>query len=194
MPELKFKGNPQLETGRLILRKFTMQDAADIFEYASDERISQYMTWDPHKTVDDSRGFIKMIMEKYSSDEAGEWAIILKESGKLIGSLGIPWCDMKNSRAEIGYVISRNYWGQGIMPEAAGRILKFLFEEMELNRVECCHFLPNEKSGRVMQKLGMTFEGIAREKIFAKGIYWDTKQYAILRSDWMKKRGVVRYA
>ena len=73
------------------------------------------------------------------------------------------------------------------MPEAVSRVLQFAFNDLNLNRVECVHALPNEKSGRVMQKTGMTFEGIARERMFAKVRYWDVKQYAILRSDWNEK-------
>jgi ribosomal-protein-alanine N-acetyltransferase len=72
------------------------------------------------------------------------------------------------------------------MPEAVRRVLKFAFEDMGIHRMECCHFLPNEKSGRVMLKSGMTYEGTAREKIFAKGRFWDIKQYAILKEEWEK--------
>ena len=187
MEELIFKGTPQLETERLVLRKLTPQDDEDVFEYASDDEVTQYMTWNTHKSIDDARGFISFTLGRYERDEAGEWGIVLKETSKLIGAMGFPWCDMKNKRAEIGYVLSRRFWGQGIMPEAVSRVLKFAFEEMGLNRIECCHFLPNEKSGRVMQKVGMSFEGIAREKFFVKERYWGVKQYAILRSDWIMR-------
>ncbi|HBE80669.1 MAG TPA: GNAT family N-acetyltransferase [Firmicutes bacterium] len=183
MTELIFKGTPQLKTDRLILRKITPADAGDIFEYASDEEVSRYVIWDTHKTIEDSREFIRLTLERYERDEAGDWGIVWRENGKLIGTAGFGWHDMNNRRAEIGYVLARPYWGQGIMPEAARRIVQFGFEEMGLNRVECCHFLPNEKSGRVMQKVGMSFEGIARERILAKDRFWDIKQYAILRSD-----------
>ena len=77
--------------------------------------------------------------------------------------------------------------GTGFYARSSKRVLKFAFEEMGLNRIECCHILDNEKSGRVMQKAGMSFEGRVREKIFAKGRYWDVNQYAILRSDWFKQ-------
>ena len=187
MAELVFKGTPQLETERLILRKLTLEDAQDMFEYASDDEVTQYLIWDTHKTIGDSQGFIQFTLGRYGRDEAGDWGIVLRETGKLIGTAGFVWCDMKNRRSEIGYVLGRPYWGQGIMPEAARRIVQFAFEEMNLNRIECCHFLPNEKSGRVMQKLGMSLEGIARERIFAKGKYCDVKQYAILRADLIAK-------
>ncbi|NLN07685.1 MAG: GNAT family N-acetyltransferase [Firmicutes bacterium] len=188
MRELFFKGTPQLETERLILRKLKLQDADDIFEYAADKEVTRYLTWETHKSVEDARKFINFILDKYKKDEAGEWGIVLKETGKLIGSIGMPWHDKKNKRAEIGFVLSRKYWGQGIMPEAVNRVLQFAFAEMGLNRIECCHALHNEKSGRVMQKVGMSFEGIAREKILAKNKFWDVKQYAILRSDWERLR------
>ncbi len=181
--ELVFKGTPQLETDRLILRKLASGDERDIFEYASNNEVTRYMSWDTHRTIEDSRGFIQFTLGRYERDEAGDWGILWRENGKLIGTVGFAWCDMKNRRAEIGYVLARSYWGQGIMPEAVRRIIRFAFEEMGLNRIECCHFLPNEKSGRVMQKVGMSFEGIARERIFAKGRFWDVKQYAILKAD-----------
>jgi ribosomal-protein-alanine N-acetyltransferase len=185
MVELIFKGTPQMETERLILRRLNLDDARDMFEYASDEQVNRYLIWDRHATIDNSREFIRFTMGRYERDETGDWGIVWRESGKLIGTVGFVWCDMNNRRAEIGYVLARPFWGQGIMPEAVGRIFQFGFTDMGLNRIECCHFLPNEKSGRVMQKVGMSFEGTARQKIFAKGQYWDVKQYAMLRSNFL---------
>lgn len=187
MSELFFRQTPTLETERLILRKLVPEDAEDIFAYASDDQVSRYVTWDTHPSVEVSRGFIEFTLGRYDRDEAGEWGIVLKSSGRLIGAMGFPWVDAKNRRGEIGYVIARPYWGQGLVPEAVVRVLRFAFTEMGLNRVECCHFLPNEKSGRVMQKAGMRFEGIARERFFAKGRFWDVKQYAILKKEWEKR-------
>lgn len=187
MEELIFKGMPSLETERLLLRKLTLRDDRDVFEYASDDVLTEYMMWDTHKSIEDARGFINFVLGRYEKDEGGEWGITLKETGKLIGALGFVWVDTRNRQGEIGYVLNRKYWGLGIMPEAVNGVLKFAFEEMQLNRVEACHFSPNEKSGRVMQKVGMSFEGIAREKKFSKGRFWDAKQYAILKSDWEKK-------
>lgn len=182
-----FKGNPQLKTERLILRKLVMADAPDVFAYASDPEVPQYMTWDAHRSIEDSEAFIRFTQERYEGGKAGEWGIVHQAAGKLIGTIGIVWCDSKNKRAEIGYVLAKPYWGQGFIPEAAAKILEFAFTDMGLNRVECCHFLPNEKSGRVMQKLGMKYEGIARQRILAKGCYWDAKQYSILKEDWSKR-------
>lgn len=190
MSVLFFKETPELETERLVLRKITMEDAEDIYDYASDEEVPRYMTWNTHKNIDNTKAFINFILKRYEMDDAGEWGIILKRTGRLIGCIGFANKDEINRRAEVGYVLSRKYWGQGIMPEALRRILQFGFEEMGLNRIECCHFLPNERSGRVMQKAGMSFEGIAREKFYKKEKYWDLKQYAIIKADWDKQNSV----
>lgn len=186
MKESVFKGNPMLETERLILRKLTRKDAADIYEYASDPEVPKYMLWDVHKSIEDSKNFIRFTLGRYRKDEAGEWGIVLKETGKLIGCISFVSCDTKNKRGEVGYVLNRNYWGKGYMPEAAERLIEFAFSEMELNRVECFHFDANEKSGRVMQKAGMTYEGMARQKVFAKEKFWDVKMYGILKEEWEK--------
>lgn len=188
MNDLIFKGNPRLETERLILRKLVLEDAQDIFEYASDDQVTQYMTWNSHKSIEETLGFINYTLGRYERDEGGEWGITLKETGKLVGCTGIVNYDRNNKRLELGYVLARPYWGRGIMPEAVKRVIQFVFEEMGINRIECYHYLPNEKSGRVMQKAGMTFEGIAREKYFIKERFWDVKQYAILKRDWEKKK------
>lgn len=185
----KFKGTPQLETERLVLRKLRPGDENDVFEYASDDDVARFVTWNTHKSVEDSKNFIRFTLDRYEKDEAGDWGIVLKSNGKLIGTVGFVGIDLKNRRAEIGYVLSKKYWGQGIMTEAVNRLLEFAFTEMDLNRIECCHLIPNEKSGRVMQKVGMSYEGIAREKLFFKNRYWDVKQYAILKSDWLKRNG-----
>lgn len=190
MSELFFRNTPQLATERLLLRRLEPEDAAAVFAYASDHEVTKYLSWDTHKTVADSLAFINFTVERYRKDEAGDWAIILQATGKLIGTLGFPQVDRKNNQAAIGYVSGRHYWGAGLMPEAVRRLLQFAFHELKLNRIECIHALPNTRSGRVMQKAGMTLEGVARERLFAKGRYWDVKQYAILRSDWHRARGI----
>jgi ribosomal-protein-alanine N-acetyltransferase len=117
MHELTFKGTPQLETERLILRKLNSQDENDIFEYASDDEVTRFLSWDTYKSIEDSRDYINFMLGRYERDEAGEWGIVLKETNKLIGAIGIIYCDMRHRYAGIGYVLSRKYWGQGIMSE-----------------------------------------------------------------------------
>lgn len=180
-----FAGLPQLQTERLVLRRLTMNDAPDIFEYASDEDVARYVGWEQHKTIDDSIQFLNRVVPTYEDPANKEWTwgVMLKENGKLIGACGI-WGKPQHARAEVGYVIGRAYWGQGLVPEAVREILRFGFEELKLNRIEAmCH--PNNlASARVMEKSGMSYEGTLREHAFMKGSYWDWKVYAILRREY----------
>lgn len=188
---LKFRGNPALETERLILRKLEIADAKDVFEYARNPEVTKYMTWETHKSIEDAEGFINWTLERYKKDEAGEWGIELKETGRIIGAMGFVQLDLQNSCGVLGYALSKDYWGKGIMTEAVRRLIRFCFEEMKLNRIEAIHASENEASGRVMQKAGMSFEGLLRQKMYAKGRFWDVKQYAILKEDWvLKKEGI----
>ncbi|MCX7842078.1 MAG: GNAT family N-acetyltransferase [Clostridia bacterium] len=180
---IKYCGNPRLEAGRIILRKLEISDAQDIFEYARHPDVARFVTWDPHTSVADAESFISWTLERYEKDEAGEWGIELKETGKIIGTIGFVEYDARNFSGTIGYALSKEYWGKGIMTEAVKRVIKFAFEDMKLNRVEAVHVPENEGSGRVMQKAGMVYEGFLRQRMFAKGRFWDLKQYSIVKDD-----------
>ncbi len=185
VPSLQFLGNPILETERLLLRPFVRDDVEDVFRYASNPQVARYMTWDAHKTREDSFWFVDWAKAQADEDRLGQWAIVLKASGRVIGSIGFSQFDPANSWGAVGYALSEEYWSQGLGTEALKRLLVFVFADMELNRVEAMHFLDNPASGRVMEKAGMRFEGVIREKVLAKKRYWDVKQYAILRKDWL---------
>lgn len=183
----KFLGNPLLATNRLILRKFTVEDAMDVFEYAREPEVARYVTWDAHKSIGDSINFINWTLDRYDSDEAGEWAIEYRETGRIIGGMGFVQIDTVNSCGAIGYVLSKEYWGKGLMTEAVKRLIRFGFEEMGLNRIEAVHIPENVASGKVMQKAGMFYEGLLKQKMYAKGRYWDVKQYAAVKDEWSAK-------
>jgi [ribosomal protein S5]-alanine N-acetyltransferase len=180
-----YLGTPNLETERLLLRRFVLEDAEDMFQYGSDPEVTKYLTWDTHQTIDDSTGFIKYTLDRYEKDETGDWGIVLKENNKFIGSCGFVWVEEKNKCGHIGYVLSRKYWNKGIMSEAIRELVQFGFESMNLNRIESVHCLPNEASGKVMKKAGMQFEGVIRKRMFSKNQFWDLKQYAIIKEDFL---------
>ncbi len=183
--ELKFAGNPTLETGRLILRTLQAGDAKELFEYAKKPNVTRYLTWEPHNSISDTLEYIKMVSDKIKNDQAGEWGIQLKETGEIIGSIGFVLYEQNGSCGELGYVIDDKYWGQGIMTEAIRRVIQFAFENMGLQRVEAVHYPENPASGKAMQKAGMLYEGLLRSKTFAKDKYWDLKMYAITRNDYI---------
>jgi len=184
MNERKFLGNPTLETERLILRTLRESDAADVFAYASHPEVSRYVTWESHQTLEDSVAFIDWTAKRLAEDEAGDWGLEDKKTGKIIGSIGFAHLDEANCRGEIGYALALDKRGQGLVPEALRRLIAFAFTEMKLNRLEAVHFVENEASGRVMQKAGMRYEGLLRQRMLVKGVYRDVRQYAILRGDW----------
>jgi [ribosomal protein S5]-alanine N-acetyltransferase len=179
---------PSIETDRLLLRKITLNDAKDMFEYAADPEVSEYTTWSTHASIDDTKYFIKSLIKMYKRRELVDWGIEHKAEKKFIGTCGYVEWSMTHSRAEIGYALSNKYWNQGYMSEAVNAIMDFGFREMLLNRIEAKCKLNNIASARVMEKVGMQLEGILRQQLFVKGRYWDLKLYSILRDDFFADR------
>ena len=181
---------PRLETERLILRKVTREDAEDIFAYGSDEEVSRYVTWDTHQSMEDSLGFISFIEQQYANKSIAPWAIEFKEDGRMVGTVDFVLWRPKHQLAEMGYVLNKEYWGRGIMTEAAGELVRFGFTQMDLVRIQARCFVENPGSSRVMEKIGMSYEGLMRKGMKAKGRHWDLKTYAILKEDFESKAGL----
>ena len=175
---------PVLGTKRLILRKMRLDDAHDVFEYASDPEVANYVTWDAHENIEDSRRFLQSIIQHYENKEVASWGVVFRDNNKFIGTCGFMWWLPGDARAEIGYAMSRQYWGKGLMTEAVREVISFGFERMMLNRIEAQCMAQNIGSERVMQKNGMTIEGIRREATFRKGAYHDLKIYSILKKEY----------
>lgn len=149
--------------------------------------VTKYVTWDYHKSIEDSMNYLKSVIQRYENKEVSEWAIVYKENNKFVGTHGYIWWLPAHARAEIAYALARKYWNKGLMTEAIKEVVRFGFEKMLLNRIEARCMVENIASQRVMEKAGMTFEGILREQMFAKGIYHDVKLYSILRKEYYGK-------
>lgn len=174
---------PILDTERLILRKVTLEDVEDMYLYGSNEEVSKYVTWNTHKTLADTKDFVKFVLNNYENKQVAPWGIEYKENGKFIGTIDFVWWQPNHKIAEIGYVISKDYWGKGLTTEAAKEVISFGFEKMELVRIQARCFVKNIGSARVMEKTGMSFEGIIRNGMFVKGKHQDLKMYSILKED-----------
>jgi len=146
-----------------------MRDAGDVFEYASVPEVSRYVSWVPHRTLRIPNHFSKHVLYQYEKGIPTSWGIELKENGKLIGTGGYLWWALEHSKAELGYVISNQYWNRGYATETLRKILEFGFEAMSLERIEARCFVENIPSERVMQKCGMKLEGILRSSLYIKG-------------------------
>jgi ribosomal-protein-alanine N-acetyltransferase len=176
---------PQLETQRLILRKLTPGDASDIFDYASDPEVTKYLLWNTHQTVSDSLAFVSAALARYDTGAPAPWGIVLKNEGKIIGTCDYISVRETHSRAEIGYALSRKYWGRGIMTEAVRKVIDYGFRVKNFNRIQAVCDVPNIGSARVLEKAGMTFEGILREYMIHNGAR-SVKMYSILKNEWLR--------
>jgi len=144
-----------LETERLILRPWREDDAEDLYIYASDPEVGPPAGWPPHTSVENSREIIRTVLSKPET-----YAVCLKENGKPIGSIGFHRNDLAeaNDEYELGYWIGKPYWGQGLIPEASRKMLRYAFEDLNMNRIWCGYYHGNEKSRRVQEKLGFVYQ------------------------------------
>lgn len=179
-----FSRLPQIESSRLLLRPVRIEDAEDMFVYASDPLVTRHTTWEPHGSVHVTRAFLKSILEGYAAGDVRNWAVVHRDDKRMIGSAGFLFWDQVARRAEIGYAMSRDYWGSGLMTEAVTEIVRFGFERMDLNRIEARCDSENTASARVLQKCGMQHEGTLREQFVRHGELRDMQLYAILRREW----------
>ena len=183
-----FKDIPILETERLILRRMLKTDADDMFEYARRSDTTRYLTWNPHPDRKYSYQYLVYLQQKYKQGEFHDWAVVLRDSGKMIGTCGFTRFDFTNDSAEVGYVINPDFHGNGYATEALRRVMRFGFDYLELHRIEAKYMDGNAASRRVMEKCGMTFEGIRRESLFIKGGFVDVGTCAILRGEYNLNR------
>lgn len=151
--------NFRIETPRLILRPWQESDLADFYEYARVEGVGEMAGWCHHKSMAESRTILEMFIRGKKT-----LALELKESGKVIGSLGLEEMrpdpvEGERFGREIGYVLSREYWGRGLMPEAVQAVIDYCFGVLHLDYLTCGHFVQNKQSCRVIEKTGFTYFG-----------------------------------
>ena len=181
---MKHGGTKRLETERLILRRFTIGDAPQMYaNWASNPVITEFLTWPPHSSEEVSRQVLDSWVAGYARPNAYNWALELKENGEVIGSLSVVRADDDIGELELGWCMSRAHWGRGLMPEAAKAVVDYLFNEVGANRVCAKHDVNNPKSGRVMQKIGMRPEGVLRQAGRNNRGVVDLAVYALLASD-----------
>ncbi len=166
-----FSEPPVLETKRLKLRALRESDSGDMFEYACQSVVTRYLLWREHESEAYTKNYLRYIESRYAVGDFYDLAIVEKESGKMIGTCGFTRIDTVNNVGEIGYVLNPSYSGKGYATEAAGEIMRYGFEVLLMHRIEARFMKGNEASVRVMQKLGMTFEGYSVDSMYVKGEY-----------------------
>lgn len=175
-----------LRTDRLLLRRFTPDDAPAMFaNWTHDDRVTKFLTWPTHPDIETTRTVLGDWLEKYGDEDFYNWAIEFE--GEAIGSIGVVNVNENDERGEIGYCIGVKWWGRGIVTEALAEVTGFLFSEMEFHRLQLLHVRENAASGRVMQKCGYRHEGTFREcRKRRDGAFVDLVYYGQLRSDWLE--------
>jgi ribosomal-protein-alanine N-acetyltransferase len=148
----------KIVTDRLLLRPFTLEDAPAMFQWASDKEVTQYLRFERHTTIEESKKIILSWIENDLFPQFCNWAIVVKDSNTVIGSVGLMTLSALDNKGEVGYCLTRNEWGKGYMSEALPYVLKYGFSHMNLHRIEAAHSINNIASGRVMEKAHMVKE------------------------------------
>ncbi len=171
----------QLETNRLILRSFLLEDLEDLYEYAKKEEIGPMAGWKPHESKEETKNILEMFMNGQI------YAIVLKKNNKVIGSLGVHKDSYKSGivSREIGYVLDSDYWGQEIIVEAVNEVLKYLFEEEDVDLVRVSHYTFNKRSKRVIEKSGFSYDGtIKNASARYDGVLIDLCMYSMTKEQY----------
>ena len=174
-------GSIELETKRLFLRRFVVEDAKAMFEnWASDSENVRYVTWDPHPNPQVTQASIERWLLHYQEENTYKWAICKKEDPKqVIGDISVVSQDPQKEICEVGYILGKNFWGQGIMTEALTAVLDFLLNEVGFKEIKATYVSLNPASGKVMIKAGMQYVETIPHAIQRKGYCGDKIIYSI---------------
>ncbi len=164
-----FRTIPTLETSRLRLRKILPEDEEDMYEYSKDPETSKFLLWEPHNSRNFTRGHLKYLQAQYQKAAFFDWALVLKETGKMIGTCGFTEIYEREKRAEIGYVIAPAFHRQGFAPEALRRVMEYGFETLGLLSLSGRLMEDNKASEKVLLRLGFQRDERRKESIYKRG-------------------------
>ncbi len=180
MLDFNFTPFPIIKTERLVLDRLTDKDVQEVFELRSNPETMKYIPRPLVKNHEDALEHIRMIDEKIESNIGINWGIRLKDNPKLLGIIGYYRIQPENYRAEIGYMLSPDYHGKGIIPEAVNRLIKYGFEDLKLHSIEAVIDPENHASEKVLQKCGFVKEAHLKESDFWEGKFLDKVIYSLL--------------
>jgi len=183
---MKHLATKELETNRLMLRRFDLSDAEAIFKnWANDSEVTKYLMWPPHKDISLTESVLKEWVSQYKDDKFYQWAIVLKSNrNEPIGTIGIVRMDENIKMVHVGYCIGKKWWHQGITSEALSAIIRFFFKEVKVNRIESRHDQRNFNSGKVMEKCGLIYEGTIKQGDWNNQGICDYSMYGLIAEDY----------
>ena len=180
-----FEETPIIETSRLQMRGLQPKDAIAFFNIQADPQVMQYFAQKPLTRIEQAQAYVQHAQQEQKLRERITWTVVLKGPQAVVGRINLHSWNRQHQYVEVGYMLSRRCWGQGYGTEMLRAVVAYVFRNTMLNRIEAHCFNENHASYRVMEKAGMSFEGIARQRYFAKGTYRDIRMYAILREDFL---------
>ncbi|WP_296683890.1 GNAT family N-acetyltransferase [Flavobacterium sp.] len=175
---------PNLETNRLNLRRLTSADVNEILALRSNPEIMKFIPRPLMKTKEEALEFISVMDTNVNNNNVINWAITTKEDDRLIGMIGFYRMKPENYRAEVGYILSAEFHGKGIITEALERVIQFGFEEMGLNSIEAVIDPENFGSEKVLLKNNFVKEGHFKEHTFFEGKFLDSVFYSLLKKNY----------
>lgn len=181
---LKHVGTKTIETARLVLRRLELTDAEMMFRnWTGDDKVTRFLRWDAHKTIDDTKSMIQQWINNYPYDSTYYWGIYLKNS-EMIGSIGITITSEYDFKGELGYKVGSHWWNQGYASEAAGAVIDYMFRNTDIERIGSFCSVENSASRKVMEKIGMRCEGLLRHYYKTRDGFHDCAFYGIIRKEW----------
>ena len=178
-----FKSFPEFESERLRFRKLNLHDAKDILLIRSNDDVMRFMDVSRHNSISDSEKLIQLVEESYNKEDGINWAIIEKHSNSFVGYFGFFRIIPEHCRAEIGYTLKPEYWGKGYMYETINCMVRFGFENMKLHSIEANVNPLNERSKKVLERIGFKKEAYFRENYLFNGEFLDSIIYSLLEKD-----------
>jgi len=175
---------PKLTTQRLVLRGPMEKDMQPMFDIHTDPDVMRYYGVKPYDTMEKSKKHLDWLTKLHREEIGLRWIITLKDEDTCIGDVGFYDWEKKHSRAEIGYILGKQYWGKGIMTEAIKAALDYGFNEMNLNRIQALIDPRNDASKRVAEKHGFQYEGTFRDYEYEYGGFIDLNKYSVLKREY----------
>jgi len=175
---------PVIKTERLTLRKLEKNNVEEMFKIFSNEKIMQYYGRFPMTEITEAKALICKFSQSFESNEAIRWGIELNDRNIFIGTCGFHNWKKPHSRAEIGYELAEEHWGYGYMKEAVNAIIKYGFEQIELNRIEAVVYPENIASEGLLKKLGFQHEGLLRNYAYFREKYQDLNMFSYIKHEY----------
>lgn len=176
---------PNLQTDRLLLEKLSLSHLDGLYEVYADEDTTRHVPRTRHESKAETEAMLQRIIQSCAEGKSLVWSVIHKPDGRVIGNAGLYQHHPVNRSASLGAVIHKDYWGRGIVVEALRQLIDFGFHSLNLVRIEASFETGNLASLRVVEKLGMTYEGTLRKNVVIKGEHRDSRVYSILREEYL---------